>query len=102
MSSETTSRTVAGPKANVWARRKARRALVQAVYQWQISATSLTGLREEFNGAPALKKADVDFFDAVLAEVHGGAAALDARFEPLLDRSIGDLDVVVLHIDVDV
>ena len=42
-------------KPNMWARRKARRALVQAAYQWQVSGTGIAQLRKEF-GEKALTK----------------------------------------------
>lgn len=73
-------------KTNVWARRKARRALVQAIYQWQLSDNTLTDIRDDFHAGEALKKADVEFFDVMLSLVYGDTAALDAAFVELLDR----------------
>ena len=35
-------------KPNIWARRKARRALVQAAYQWQFANSDLAQLQTEF------------------------------------------------------
>ncbi|MEM7080921.1 MAG: transcription antitermination factor NusB [Pseudomonadota bacterium] len=81
-------------KPNVWARRKARRALVQAVYQWQMSGTGYSAICQEFEASPALKKADVDHFRTVLREVLTGAGELDAHYSPHLDRSVQQLDVV--------
>jgi N utilization substance protein B len=80
-------------KPNMWARRKARRALVQAVYQWHVSGTSITQLRKEF-GEKALDKADADFFGEVLHLMMTTTVELDAALSPLLDRSIDQLDVV--------
>ena len=48
-------------KTHMWARRKARRALAQAAYQWQVSQTEVLQLRREF-GEKALDKADAEFF----------------------------------------
>ena len=45
-------------KINVWARRKARRALVQALYQWQLSANSVSSVLTDFDNGESLKKAD--------------------------------------------
>ena len=80
-------------KPNMWARRKARRALVQAAYQWQVSGTGIAQLRKEF-GEKALNKADADFFGEVLYLMMTTTADLDAQLSPLLDRTIDQLDVV--------
>jgi N utilization substance protein B len=80
-------------KPNMWARRKARRALVQAAYQWQVTGTSIAQLRREF-GEKALDKADADFFGEILHLMMTTAAELDAELSPLLDRSVDQLDVV--------
>lgn len=81
-------------KTNVWARRKARRALVQAVYQWQLSGNSMSAIRDDFYAGDALKKADTEFFDAILRLVMGQAEELDAAYAGLLDRSSEQLDQV--------
>jgi N utilization substance protein B len=80
-------------KPNMWARRKARRALVQAAYQWQVTGTSIAQLRREF-GEKALDKADADFFGEILHSMMTTTAELDAELSPLLDRSVDQLDVV--------
>ena len=81
-------------KPNVWARRKARRALVQALYQWQVSATPTEKLKAEFAEGPALAKADRDFFAEILGGAIRDSQALDALIDPLLDREIDRLDIV--------
>jgi N utilization substance protein B len=80
-------------KTNMWARRKARRALTQAAYQWQVNETAVLQLRREF-GEQALDKADADFFADVLALMVRHVGELDAQLAPLLDRSGEQLDVV--------
>jgi N utilization substance protein B len=77
----------------MWARRKARRALVQAAYQWNVAGTSFTQLRKEFS-EKALNKADVEFFDEILRSMMTTSADLDIQLSPLLDRSIEQLDLV--------
>jgi len=81
-------------KPNIWARRKARRALVQAVYQWQVSANEVADICADFRGGDALKKADVAFFDELLKLVVSRASDLDAAYAGLLDRRVEQLDVV--------
>lgn len=81
-------------KTNVWARRKARRALVQAVYQAQLSGNSLSSIRKDFHDDGALKKADTEFFDTLLAAAMHETEALDAEYSALLDRTVEQLDYV--------
>ena len=79
---------------SVWARRKARRALLQAVYQWQLSGNELASIRDDFQQGDALKKADVDYFDELLSKVVRQAPELDEAFTELLDRDTQQLDQV--------
>lgn len=80
-------------KPNIWARRKARRALVQAAYQWQFESSDLSQLHKEF-GERALDKADEEFFVDILTRMISNVTTLDALLEPMLDRPIAQLDLV--------
>ena len=81
-------------KANAWARRKARRALLQAVYQWQLSGNELRSVLDDFRNGDALKKADVEFFEELLGKVVRQVQELDAAYADLLDRDAAQLDQV--------
>ena len=81
-------------KTGAWARRKARRALVQALYQWEMTAAGVRQIEDEF--ADALKKADREFFREALTYAAFHTEELDAHLEPVLDRKLGDLDKVEL------
>ena len=81
-------------KPNVWARKKARRALVQATYQWQVSGNAFSTIRDDFAESDALKKADHEFFEGMLAAVIHSTAELDAHYSDLLDRPQAQLDQV--------
>jgi len=85
-------------KPNPWARRRARRALVQAVYQWQMSEADTSVVENEFLAAEALVKADVEFFQELLRGVLQHSDEVDVLFAPLLDRSLASLDQVELAI----
>ncbi len=85
---------MSGAKPNVWQRRRARRALVQAVYQWQIANAAYTSVLADFREGDALKKADHEFFEALLRRVLMDAASLDEAFESYLDRPLAQLDPV--------
>ena len=89
-------RGVQKPRAH--ARRKARRALVQATYQWQMNDVGTPALRAEFHDSKALARADRAFFDDMLGMVTGRAPGLDAAFSDLLDRDLGALNQVELAI----
>lgn len=83
-----------GKKTNVWARRRARRALVQALYQWELSANSVSSVIADFQTGDALKKADDEFFIEVLRKSTAMTPVLDALYGPLLDREVEKLDPV--------
>ena len=80
-------------KPNIWARRKARRALVQAAYQWQFADADLAQLHEEF-AERALDKADEEFFLDILTRMIRHSDELDQMLAPLLDRPLDQLDMV--------
>ncbi|NKC00212.1 MAG: transcription antitermination factor NusB [Pseudomonadales bacterium] len=81
-------------KTNVWARRRARRALVQALYQWELSANSVSSVIADFQTGDALKKADDEFFTEILRRSTDTTDVLDALYAPLLDREVNKLDPV--------
>ncbi|MEQ8691604.1 MAG: transcription antitermination factor NusB [Pseudomonadales bacterium] len=81
-------------KPNIWARRKARRALVQAVFQWQMSGNSISSVKRDFSEGDSLKKADQEFFAEMLTLVATHAKELDASYAPKLDREVDKLDQV--------
>lgn len=83
-------------RAGNWARRKARKVAMQAVYQWQMTDADLRPLEQEYRVAGALKKTDDEFFSELLQGVVRNHEALDARLAPLLDRAVDDLDRVEL------
>ena len=91
-------RSQGSPGVNVSQRRKARRALVQALYQWQMNRTSARLLTAEYAGSGALDKADRPFFDAMLGRVLASPSQLDELYGDLLDRDQERLDGVELAI----
>lgn len=85
-------------KSNVWARRRARRALVQAVYQWQMADSDLLRIEADFLASGSLEKADVEFFRELLRATLSGIGELDELIAPLLDRSLSSLDQIELAV----
>ena len=56
------------PKSGIWRRRRARRALVQAAYQTQISGLPLAQIEKEFL-EHSLRKGDKAFFSDVFRKM---------------------------------
>ena len=84
----------ANKRSGKWARRKARRALVQAVYQWQMAGATSAELDAEFREGGALDNADEAFFSEILGTVLHRTAELDAHIVPAIDRELRELDNV--------
>jgi transcription antitermination protein NusB len=79
-----------------WSRRRARRLLLQALYQWQMSGTDEAEIERQFREDPNFERVDAQFFHEVLRGVIGSCAALDECLAPLLDRKVLELDRVEL------
>ena len=77
-----------------WARRKARRALVQAVFQWQMAGGATSEIEAEFAGNGSLDKADDEFFVELLRGVVQNCTELDEALDPVVDRPVDELDNV--------
>ena len=77
-----------------WARRRSRRAVLQAIYAWQLTATDFADLKTQFATAERMKNADSAFFLDCLQGVLREVDSLDAQFGPHLDRAIKALDQV--------
>lgn len=72
-------------------RRKSRTYLLQALYQWQLTAASLEDLQMQFHAAMQAERMDTTYFDQILPKVLTAVDALDAQLAPLLDRPLDRL-----------
>ena len=82
-------------KSNRHARVRSRRCAVQALYQWQMSDTPMQEIIFEFiRERSELRKADKDYFVELLIGIANETKELDLKMEPLLDRSLEELDPV--------
>ena len=78
-----------------YARVRARRSAVQALYQWAMSEVPIQEVINEFvNERTELKKADTDYFKEILNGATKECENLDKQLIPLLDRALEDLDPV--------
>lgn len=92
-----TNKDADSPKKKLSERQKARRMVLQALYQWELANASVADIQAEFR-AYYLGKIDWVYFHEVFPAVVEKAAELDAAVTPLLDRAIGDLDPVELSL----
>jgi len=81
------------PKLSLAQRRKARRLILQALYQWQIAQTEPLVIEAEFRQENP-GKIDWDYFSEVFPEIPKRVDQLNAHLNPLLDRAVGALDPV--------
>ena len=77
-------------------RRKARHYALQALYQWEIARQPLGEIQAQFLADNDMTHVDTEFFGELLHEIPANLNALQAQFEPLLDRKLGDLDPIEL------
>jgi len=80
------------------ARKKARHMLVQALYQWQLSGTSINAIEAQYMAEKGMAKADSDFFRELLHEIPAKLDELDAAYREFLDRDPGALDPISLAV----
>lgn len=83
---------------NPSARSKARRLLLQALYQWEISGDNLTDIEIQYLRDANPKKVDTAYFQALLHAIPGQAQTLQSVFLPFLDRAIAEMDPIELTI----
>jgi len=83
---------------NPTARRNARQYALQAMYQWQISATPLKELEFDFLVNHIKQKTDLDYFKELIHGVPTHREELDNLMTPFLSRPISELDPVELAI----
>jgi len=79
-----------------WARRRARRLVLQALYQWQMSGTDEAEIEAQFREDPNFERVDAQYFHELLHGVIDRCDALDEQLAPLLDRKVTELDRVEL------
>jgi len=76
------------------ARTKARRNVVQALYQWQLSGGNLADIQAQFLSEYDMKKVDVEYFKELFRQVPLHLHELDDHLLPFLDRPVDEVDPV--------
>jgi len=74
-------------------RRKARRLVLQALYQWLMAGLDPKAITKQFREETP-GKVDWDYFEEVFSEIPNSAQKLDESLAPLLDRDLAALDPI--------
>lgn len=79
-------------------RQKARKILVQALYQWQLNHSEVTDLIAQYLSENNTDKFDVDYFSKLLRGIIAELESIDGQIVPLLDREKNMLNPVEISI----
>jgi len=77
-------------------RHKARRAAVQALYQWQLTGQAPGDIERHFILGHEMDGVDMDYFHQLVCEIPLHKGELDDHIAPLLDRKLTEVDPVEL------
>lgn len=77
-------------------RHKARRAAVQALYQWQLTEQAPGEIENHFILDHEMEDVDVDYFHHLVREIPLHIHELDDHILPHLDRKVNEVDPVEL------
>ena len=75
-------------------RSRARRAALQALYQWQLSGLSPDEVEAQFFAERPLDNVDLDYFQSLLRNIPVHSNELDETLLPSLDRPVSQLDPI--------
>lgn len=75
-------------------RKKARKLVLQALYQWHVSQSGLNQIEAEFRTDNDFAKVDGEYFAELLNAIPKQITDLDSRFAPYLDRALDDVDPI--------
>jgi transcription antitermination protein NusB len=76
------------------ARRRAREAAMQGLYEWLVAATPVAAIEAHMRELDGFGKCDLAHFEALLRGCIEQASALDAGLAPHLDRAVARLSPV--------
>ena len=76
------------------ARRRARQAAVQAIYQWQMAQTNIADIQTQFRDEHAGSKTDLEYFNRLISDVTSKLSQIDALYTPYVSNKHEDLDPI--------
>lgn len=75
-----------------FARAKARKLAMQALYQWQLTGDNLGDIDEQFRTEYSMRKVDVAYFQQLVHEIPKVVGELNDTIAPLLNRRVDEID----------
>ena len=81
---------------NIAARRRARRLVLQALYQWTLAQTDLEEIEQQFFSLKLKDEVDIAYFHELLFNIPKNIETIDQAFLPYLDRKISELNPIEL------
>ncbi len=85
------------------AKRRARKRLVQALYQWQLNESPANDIINQFLTEQDMGKVDQTFFQQTLRNIIKDMDAIKAEIDPLMDRSsyaVGEVEKAIMMIGI--
>ena len=79
-------------------RHRAREAVIQALYQWELSGYPMTQVAAMFRADNDLKRADIAFFHDTLTAIDHTHQALVDSLKPYLSRALSELTPIERNI----
>jgi N utilization substance protein B len=79
-------------------RRKARRFVMQSLYQHKMTGLSVVEIEQQFKQDHDMRKVDVDYYHDLLIGISKQQDDLDSEIQSTIDRDFADLDPVELSI----
>lgn len=79
-------------------RQKARKILIQALYQWQLNRSPVTDIQAQYLSRQPASTFDTDYFGQLLQGIIQDCHELDAHITEFLDRPMGQLNPIELAI----
>jgi len=67
---------------------------MQALYQWDLSASNLSEIEVQFRKDEDFSKADKDYFHELLHQIPARLDEVEQAFTPYLDRPLDEIDPV--------
>jgi N utilization substance protein B len=78
------------------ARSRARRAAMQALYQWQIAKHNIRDIESQFMAEQDMTQVDGDYFGTLLHGVPKQLDVIDAELAQVVDREVQQVDPIEL------
>lgn len=79
-------------------KRKARKLVLQALYQWHMAGSDLPEIEAQFRASNDMSKIDSQYFCRLLHGIPEKLNLIETQFEPFLDRHLHQLNPIELTV----